>query len=155
MKIDLTLQANFWNRSPSIIVKLDNKIIKEFNNFVAKQKTDITFDAELEDGEHQLVIERVNKTTKDTIIEDNKIVKDSTVEIIDVVIDKISIEPLLDKAFFYPQYPEPWLSQQKQAGKEPPIKYDYCRILHHNGEWKLNFTSPIHVWFFQNITLEI
>ena len=88
MKIDLTLQANFWNRSPSIIVKLDNKIIKEFNNFVAKQKTNITFDAELEDGEHQLVIERINKTTKDTIIEDNKIVKDSTVEIIDVMIDK-------------------------------------------------------------------
>lgn len=155
MKIDLTLQANFWNRSPSILVKLDNKVIKEFSNFVDNQKTPITFDAELEDGEHQLVIERINKTTKDTIIEDDKIVKDSTVEIIDVVIDKISIEPLLDKAFFYPQYPEPWLSQQKQLGKEPPIKYDYCRTLHHNGEWKLNFTSPIHVWFFQNITLEI
>ena len=155
IKFDISLQANFWNKSPSILVKLDNKIIKEYNNFVDNQKTIINFDAELEDGEHQLVIKRSNKTIEDTIIEDDKIIKDSTVEIIDVVIDKISLEPLLDKAFFYPQYPEPWLSQQKQAGKEPPIKYDYCRTLHHNGEWKLNFTSPIHVWFFQNITLEI
>ena len=89
------------------------------------------------------------------MLNDSKIIKDSTINIEDVVIDNISIEPLLDKAFFYPQYPEPWLSQQKQIGKDPPIKYDYCRILHHNGEWKLNFTSPIHVWFFQNITLEI
>ena len=134
MKIDLTLQANFWNTSPSISIKLDNKVIREFNNFVDKQK---------------------NKSIKDTVLEDSKIIKDSTINIVDVVINKVSIEPLLDKAFFYPQYPEPWLSQQKQIGKEPPIKYDYCRIIHHNGEWKLNFTSPIHVWFFQNITLEI
>tara|TARA_B100001094_G_C18156171_1_gene786584 strand:- start:1576 stop:2043 length:468 start_codon:yes stop_codon:yes gene_type:complete len=155
MKFDLTLQANFWNTSPSILVKLDNKIIKEFNSFVDKQKTTISVEVNAEDSEHQLVIERQNKSIKDTVLNDSKIIKDSTINIEDVVIDNISIEPLLDKAFFYPQYPEPWLSQQKQIGKDPPIKYDYCRILHHNGEWKLNFTSPIHVWFFQNITLEI
>ena len=78
IKFDISLQANFWDKSPSILVKLDNKMIKEYNNFVDNQKTPITFDAELEDGEHQLVIERINKTTKDTIIEDDKIVKDST-----------------------------------------------------------------------------
>ena len=155
MKFDLTLQTNFWNTSPSILVKLDNKIIKEFNSFVDKQKTTISVEVNAEDSEHQLVIERQNKSIKDTVLNDSKIIKDSTINIEDVVIDNISIEPLLDKAFFYPQYPEPWLSQQKQIGKDPPIKYDYCRILHHNGEWKLNFTSPIHVWFFQNITLEI
>ena len=144
MKIDLTLQANFWNTSPSISIKLDNKVIREFNNFVDKQNTIISIETDIKDGEHQLVIEQQNKLIQNTVLEDSKI-----------IIDNISIEPLLDKAFFYPQYPEPWLSQQKQIGKEPPIKYDYCRILHHNGEWKLNFTSPIHVWFFQNITLEI
>lgn len=155
MKIDLILQANFWNKSPSILVKLDNKIIKNFNDFVDKQKTNISVDIDAEEGEHQLVIERQNKPVKDTVLEDSKIIKDSTIDIVDVVIDDISIEPLLGKAIFFPQYPEPWLSQQKQIGKEPAIKYDYCRILHHNGEWKLNFTSPIHVWFFQNISLEI
>ena len=92
---------------------------------------------------------------KDTVLEDSKKIKDSTNDIVDIVIDNISIEPLLGKATFFPQYPEPWLSQQKQIGKEPAIKYNYCRILHHNGEWKLNFTSTIHVWFFQNISLEI
>tara|TARA_Y100000310_G_C20397063_1_gene675596 strand:- start:304 stop:771 length:468 start_codon:yes stop_codon:yes gene_type:complete len=155
MKIDLILQANFWNKSPSILVKLDNKIIKNFDNFVDKQKTNISVDIDTKEGEHQLVIERHNKPVKDTVLEDSKIIKDSTIDIVDVVIDNISIEPLLGKAIFFPQYPEPWLSQQKQIGKEPSIKYDYCRILHHNGEWKLDFTSPIHVWFFQNISVEI
>ena len=155
MKIDFILQANFWNKSPSILIKLDNKIIKNFDDFVDKQKTNISVDTDIEEGEHRLVIERHSKPVKDTVLEDSKIIKDSTIDIVDIVIDNISIEPLLGKATFFPQYPEPWLSQQKQIGKEPAIKYNYCRILHHNGEWKLNFTSPIHVWFFQNISLEI
>jgi hypothetical protein len=155
MKFDIQLQANFWNRSPSIVVKLNDKIMETFDKFVDKQKTNISFDAELDDGDHQLVIERINKTTKDTVIEDSKIVKDSTVDIIDVVIDKISIDALLDKANFFPKYPEPWVSQQKQIGKEPSASYNYCRTLHHNGEWKLDFANPVHIWFFQNITLEI
>jgi hypothetical protein len=155
MKFDIQLQANFWNRSPSIVVKLNNKIIETFDKFVDKQKTNISFDAELDDGDHQLVIERINKTTKDTVIEDSKIVKDSTVEIIDVIIDKISIDPLLDHANFFPKYPEPWLSQQIQAGNEPPVSYNYCRTIHHNGEWHLNFGNPVHIWFFQNINVQI
>ena len=155
MKIDLHLQANFWRNSPSILIKLDNKIIENITNFVDNQRTTITFDAELDDGEHQLIIERQNKTTKDTLLKNSKIIKDSTINIVDIVIDKISIEPLLDLANFFPKYPEPWLSQQKQIEKEPPASYNYCRTLHHNGEWKLDFANPVHIWFFQNINVQI
>ena len=98
MKIDLHLQANFWRNSPSILIKLDNKIIKNITNFVDKQRTTVPFDAELDDGEHQLIIERQNKTTKDTLLKNSKIIKDSTINILDIVIDEISIEPLLDHA---------------------------------------------------------
>jgi len=155
MKIDLHLQANFWRNSPSILIKLDNKIIKNITNFVDKQRTTVPFDAELDDGEHQLIIERQNKTTKDTLLKNSKIIKDSTINILDIVIDEISIEPLLDHANFFPKYAEPWLSQQKQIGKEPPASYNYCRTLHHNGEWKLDFAKPVHIWFFQNINVQI
>ena len=155
MKFDLQLRANFWNNNPSVVIKLNNKTVETLNNFVNKQKTNISFDVELEHGEHQLVIERMNKSTKDTVIEDSKIVKDSTVDIIDVIIDNISIDPLLDHANFFPKYPEPWLSQQKQIGKEPPVSYNYCRTLHHNGEWKLDFANPVHIWFLQNINVQI
>ena len=90
MKIDLTLQANFWNTSPSISIKLDNKVIREFNNFVDKQNTIISIETGIEDGEHQLVIEQQNKSIKDTVLEDSKIIKDSTINIVDVVINKVS-----------------------------------------------------------------
>ena len=136
-------------------IKLDNKNLQTIDNFINGEKKDIEFDVELNEGEHQLSIERTNKSTKDTVVSGSKIIKDSTIDILDLVIDRISVEPLLDKAKFFPQYPEPWLSQQKEAGKAPPTSYDYCRTLHHNGEWRLNFTSPVHIWFFQNIDVQI
>ena len=79
----------------------------------------------------------------------SKLIKDSIVQLSDIVIDKISIEPLLDKGIFFPQYPEPWLSQQKQIGESSSNHnttiVELC-ITMANG--KLNFTNPIHVWFF-------
>jgi hypothetical protein len=155
MKFNLCLQAKFWRTSPSISIKLDDKSLLTVNNFIDGEKKDFELDVDLEQGEHQFIIERTNKTTSDTIVDKSTIIKDSTVDILDLVIDKISIEPLLDQARFYPQYPEPWSSQQRAAGKKLPTWYDYCRTLHHNGEWKLDFTSPIHIWFFQNIKIQI
>jgi len=155
MKFDISLQANFWNESPVVLIKLNNKIIKNITNFVDKQKTNISFDVDIDEGEHQLVIERQNKTVEDTVLENLEIIKDSIIDIVDVVIDKISVGTLLDQATFFPKYPEPWISQQKQLGKELPESYNYCRTLHHNGEWKLNFANPVHIWFFQNINVSI
>jgi len=155
MKFDISLQANFWNESPLVLIKLNNKIIKNITNFVDKQKTNISFDVDIDEGEHQLVIERQNKTVEDTVLENSEIIKDSIIGIVDVMIDTISVNTLLDQAKFFPEYPEPWSSQQKQLGKELPESYNYCRTLHHNGEWKLNFANPVHIWFFQNINVSI
>ena len=91
MKFDISLQANFWNESPVVLIKLNNKIIKNITNFVDKQKTNISFDVDIDEGEHQLVIERQNKTVEDTVLENLEIIKDSIIDIVDVVIDKISV----------------------------------------------------------------
>ena len=56
---------------------------------------------------------------------------------------------LLDKANYFPEYPEPWYSEQKEKGETPPVSYKHCQTLHHNGEWKLDFESPVHYWFFE------
>mgnify|MGYP001568468243 FL=1 len=155
MKFDLHLKANFWRNSPSLVIKLNDRTVERVNDFVNEQMRHISFDADLDEGDHQLIIERVNKSTRDTVVEDSKIVKDSTIEIIDVIIDDISIDGIMDNANFFPKYPEPWLGQQKRMGKEPSASYNYCRTLHHNGEWKLDFANPIHIWFFQNINVQI
>ena len=155
MKFNLCLQAKFWNTSPSITIQLDNESLFTVNDFTDNDKRNIELDVDIEQGQHQFIIKRTNKTTSDTVVDGSSIIKDSTVDILDLVVDRLSIEPLLDKARFYPQYPEPWSSQQRASGKQLPTWYDYCRTLHHNGEWKLDFTTPIHIWFFQNINVQI
>ena len=155
MKFEIKLQAIFWRISPSLAIKLNDKTIESCNNLVNENITTISFDADLRDGDHQLIIERLNKSNTDTVVKDSKIVKDSTIDIVDVIIDEISVNALIDNANFFPKYPEPWFSQQKQMGEEPPASYNYCRTLHHNGEWKLNFATPVHIWFFQNLNVQI
>ena len=154
MLFDIKLQANFWNESPCILIKVNNKLIVEIKNFIDNQERNIKFDAETND-KNQLIVKRINKSAKDTVVKNSKVIKDSLITITDIKIDKVSIKPLLHKGQFFPKYPEPWLSQQKELGTVPPTMYEYCTTLHHNGEWKLDFGSPIHVWFFQNISVEI
>ena len=155
MEFEITLQAKFWSKSPEISILLNGEVVAGENNFINEEDKKIKFDAQLDNGSHQLIVQRQNKSVKDTIVENSKILKDSVINLKDIVIDKISIEPLLDKGNFFPQYPEPWYSQQKQKGENPPTHYNYCRTLHHNGEWKIDFDTPIHIWFFQNISVEI
>ena len=87
--------------------------------------------------------------------ENGEIIEDSVVDVQDIIIDKINIKPLLTKAYFYPEYPEPWLSEQKQSNNNPPEYYGFTTKLHHNGQWRLQFESPLHVWFFQNLNISI
>ena len=155
MKVEIILQSDFWASSPTMTVSCNGTEITKTADFVSGENKKITFNIDAQDGPQVLSLFRENKSVRETIIEDGKIVKDSIVRIIDIIIDGISLEPLLDKGEFWPIYPEPWYSQQKQKGDVPPTSHKYCRTIYHNGEWKLQFESPIHVWFFQNINVEI
>lgn len=155
MKTIITLQTNFWNTSPSVDLLLNNKIVKQINEFESDKEKIVSFEEKNTELKNELTIRRKGKLLSDTIVSNGNIVKDSLVTVKDIVIDKISIKPLLHKAIFFPKYPEPWYTQQKQMKNMPPDSYSYTDILHHNGEWKLQFELPIHIWFFQNINVSI
>lgn len=157
MKFSVIIEAEFWNDAPSLAIYLNENKKIEFNNFLKSNKRyEIKFEEDLkEELLHKIIIKYFGKKTKDTIIEDGKITKDQIVHIKDIIIDNISLEPLLYKGLFYPTYPEPWFTQQKNRGIYLPTQSDYCTTLHHNGVWELNFTVPIYIWFFQNINLQI
>ena len=155
MLFSLTFRAEFWNISPSIIISLNGVQVAKEDNFLNNQEKTINFEYEIKNLEHKLVIERINKTSKDTVVDNGKIIKDQIIHIKDIVIDHISLESLIDKGIFYPTYEKLWLSQQKNIGITPPSEYNYCKTLYHNGVWKLDFSTPIHVWFFQNINTQI
>jgi hypothetical protein len=155
MKFEITLQAKFWGMNPLITMKVDNIVATKVQDFTDGKEKVIKFETDVGNGHHQLVIQRQNEIIDDTIVEDGLIIKDSTVEIMEVLIDRIVVGRmgkypfLLDKANYFPEYPEPWYSEQKEKGETPPVSYKHCQTLHHNGEWKLDFESPVHYWFFE------
>ena len=155
MKFTIKLLANFWNESPIINIYLNKEQILQINNFESKKETLISFEKDINDHKNELTIQREGKTLEDTVVTNGNIEKDSIVHVQEITMDKINIKPLLTKALFYPVYPEPWFTEQKQMNKTPPKSYSYTTSLHHNGNWKLQFEVPIHIWFFQNLNVSI
>jgi hypothetical protein len=68
-----------------------------------------------------------------------------------VVIEQISFFGISDPKFIWvgqytPVYPEPWASQQREAGCTLDQVLVNTNTLSWNGEWKLEFHSPIFTW---------
>ena len=155
MKFEITLKAEFYNNSPNTLFKVNDAITAEENNFIDGKEKIIIFEADVRQGKNLLEIERKNKTNDDTLVEDGQIVKDSTVKIIEVLMDRNVVGRagqypfLLDSADYFPEYPEPWYTEQREKGDMPPESYKHCQILNHNGSWKLQFENPVDYWFFE------
>ena len=155
MRFEITLKSEVHINSPDLIFKVNDNIALKVNDFVDNEVRTVIFEANVNKGKNQLVITRQNKTNDDTLVEDGKVVKDTTVKVLEVLMDRYvvgrtGVHPfLLDSANFFPQYPEPWFTEQKQKGETPPISYNHCQILHHNGDWKLDFEDPVGFWFFE------
>ena len=126
MLFDIKLQANFWNESPCILIKVNNKLIVEIKDFIDNQERNIKFDAETND-KNQLVVKRINKSAKDTVVKNSKVIKDSLITITDITIDKISIKPLLHKGQFFSKISRTMAFPTKRARNSPS---NYVRILY-------------------------
>lgn len=68
-----------------------------------------------------------------------------------VVIEQVSFFGISDPRFIWigeyrPLYPEPWASQQREAGNAPSEILNNTNTLTWNGEWKLEFCSPVFTW---------
>ena len=68
-----------------------------------------------------------------------------------VVIEQISFFGITDPKFIWsgkytPVYPEPWASEQRNAGNILDEVLVNTGFLTWNGEWKLEFDSPVFTW---------
>lgn len=101
---------------------------------ILKETTTLKFDLDLSCGSHKFMLNFSNKTN-------------STPELA-VKINKVTIEGICVDRFkwagkYYPNYPEPWASEQKH---ELPDCIDSATYLGWNGIWELDFTVPIFTW---------
>ena len=134
-KIRLKLVGEFDTQPPIVDVLVNNKSI--FNGPVTLEPKIIHAHITLQSAQdHEIKIKRTGK--------DNNC-PEQLLKVIDLEINKISIRDMIwHKSCFFPEYPEPWASQQKAQGivLEDPVYGE--TILGHNGTWAFKFSVPFY-----------
>jgi hypothetical protein len=153
LKFKLELWAEYWDKKPTANILINDHIhhTQEITG-TEKEPTIIEFEHKLTEGEkYRLVIERSGKDKKQTVVENGQIIKDQLLHIKSIEIDEIDIGALVYEGVYTPEYPEPWATQQKQAGKDLPESFKNVTTIGHNGRWVLSFESPFYMWLLENL----
>tara|TARA_Y100000590_G_C14921019_1_gene713823 strand:- start:12 stop:494 length:483 start_codon:yes stop_codon:yes gene_type:complete len=154
LKFKLQLYSTHWNKKPIVDVKINDK--SYFKNEITGTKenpTLIEFEQECEEGkDYQLILDRSNKDKRQTIVnEKGDILHDQLLHIKSIEIDEIDLGALLFEGVYRPNYPEPWATQQREAGHNIPETLKNSIDLGHNGTWTFTFTSPFYMWLLENL----
>lgn len=154
LKFKLELYATMWDRPPHAEIIVGGKSCFKGDITGTEEKPDlIEFEAELEEGkESSLVIKRTNKGKNQTVVnEKGDILKDQLLHTKSIEIDDIDIGGLIYEGVYTPTYPEPWATQQKNAGVELQESFKNVTKMGHDGEWKFTFSSPFYMWLLENL----
>ena len=153
LKFKLELYATMWDKPPVADIKINEKsFFKEEITGTNDKPTIIEFEHELEEGKaYNLIIDRSGKNKKETIVKDGKITKDQLLHIKSIEIDEIDIGALVYEGVYKPNYPEPWATQQAEAGNKLPETLKNVTQMGHNGIWTFTFESPFYMWLLENL----
>ena len=154
LKFKLGLYATMWDQPPHAEILIDKHSYFKGEITGTEDKPDIIeFEQELEEGkEYNLIINRSGKTPKQTVInEKGDILNDQLLNIKNIGIDEIDIGTLVYEGVYTPNYPEPWATQQREAGTELQESLKNVTQIGHNGEWKFTFSSPFYMWLLENL----
>ena len=154
LKFKLELYAIMWDRPPHAEIMINDKSCFKGNIIGTEEKPDvIEFEHELEEGkEYNIIINRSGKIVNQTVINDKgDVLKDQLLHIKSIEIDEIDIGALVYEGVYTPEYPEPWASQQRKAGKELQESFKNVTAMGHNGKWSFKFVSPFYMWLLENL----
>ena len=154
LKFKIELYATMWHKPPQAEILIDNH--SHFKGDITGDEAKpnlIVFEQELEEGkEYNLIINRSGKGNNQTVInEKGDILKDQLLHIKSMEIDEIDIGALVYEGIYTPQYPEPWATQQREAGIELQESFQNVTNMGHDGEWKFKFKSPFYMWLLENL----
>lgn len=139
VEIKFNLSATYWeNRFPGARVYVNENLV--FENLIT-EPTEIHWTGNLPEGDHKIVVEMYNKNAGDTVTDDNEnILNDVLLHINNISIDDIDLDQLIWTSSEY--YP---------VGAGAPEKMLDCVDLGWNGFWQLSLSTPIYLWFLENL----
>lgn len=154
LKFKIGLYATMWDQPPHAEILIDGQ--SHFNGDITGTENKpevIEFEHELEEGkEYSLVIMRSGKGKNQTVVSENgNILKDQLLQIKGMEIDEIDIGALVYEGVYTPHYPEPWATQQREAGVELQESFKNVTQMGHDGKWEFKFASPFYMWLLENL----
>ena len=139
----VTVSGTFWDRRPQFSIWLDDHAVIQ-SEIVSEAQQPVTFERTIDEGLHTLKIRLENKTSADTVIENDEVVKDMLLNIDDITIDDISLGNLLWSAEYILDHPQEYKGQTI-------TKLDNCVNLGWNGTYTLKFASPFYIWLLEKL----
>jgi len=134
----ITLTPIWHQTLPEVQIKVDDILIKHTSFDKTSQ---FKFDDNLLEGKHFLTVEFLNKTDSDSVDGLDKAINIDSIEIMG-----ISSQQFVYAGIYYPRYPEPWATQQREQGIDLESRLYYKQYLGWNGVWRLEFTAPVFTW---------
>lgn len=137
--IKINLSSEYWDcKYPSARVYINDTLL--FDNTVSEPIEIVSEECQLNET-NSIVIELYNKNDGDTVTDNNgNIIKDVILNIDEISIDDIDLGRLLwTKSTYWP------------VNKDAPERLEECVNLGWNGRWELSFTSPVYLWFLENL----
>ena len=154
LKFKLELYATMWDRPPHAEILINDKSHFKGDITGTEDKPDvIEFEHEFTEGEkYELIIKRSGKIKGQAVTNENgDIIKDQLLHIKGIEIDEIDIGALVYEGVYTPVYPEPWATQQREAGVELQESFKNVTCMGHNGTWTFKFASPFYMWLLENL----
>lgn len=143
--VDLRLGGEFWQKPPEVDIFVDGKLIQ--SHLVDRTDYHVRFRHVMDFGPHRLELRRKNKTNDQNRLLPDGSYQGQLLHINQVRLDNIDLRNLvLHTCKFRPEYPEPWASQQREAGIILENELIGETHLGHNGVWTFDFISPIYMF---------
>ena len=148
LHIKVGLSGTYWDRRPIYNILFNDQLL--FTQEIKGNSDEveyIEFDVEYSSETAVLKIQLVNKTSQDTLENEDKtaIVKDMLLNICSIEIDDIDLGQLPFKLSEYqPDSPVTFNGETTQLLRN-------CINLGFNGTWSLTWTNPLYIWLVENL----
>lgn len=144
IKFRFTFLAEYWDKPPAIILRLDDKEL--FNGVITQEQSILEFKETITFGRHKLSIDRQGKDNSQTKLLPDGSYQDQLLTLDKLVIDDVDIRDIVNHySYTKPIYPEPWASLERRKGNDLPEYVRGQTCWGHNLTWTLKFTSPFYL----------
>ena len=126
-------------------ISIDDTSYQDISLIGATEQT-LKFKVQIEEGEHTLRIDHLYSP-------DSK----NSLQVTKILIDDIDLGVLAYNGVYTPQYPEPWYTDQCNAGNTPKPTIgggsdgSACLFMGWEGKYELEFRTPLYEWLLENI----